>query len=243
MFFDDHPRFLTTSHTRSELGRLNLRHQAIIGANRDVIEGARILDLGSHDGRWTFAAVKAGAAHVVGIEARPELVANAFETFAEARIDRARYEFVTGDMFRVLAERRFEVDTVLCLGFLYHTLRYNELFHRIASTGASHLVIDSTVAAKRAEPLIELQRDNSANEGAAFADEYAPGRRVLVGVPSVAAIELLATSYGFGVTSRYDWKALIASQDQPRETAGTQPSGVRDYKVGKRVTLRAERRQ
>lgn len=235
MFFDDHPRFLETSHTRSDIDRLNLRYEAIITANQDIIEGARVLDLASHDGRWSFAAVKAGAAHITGIEAREQLVAHATRTFADAGIDAARYRFITGDMFRVLGEHRFEVDVVLCLGFLYHTLRYNELFHRIAGTGAGHLIVDSTVVANRPRPIIELHRDKSTNEGAAFADDFAPGPRVLVGMPSAAAIEFLAASYGFTVTSRYDWQALLAEQGD-RVT-----SGVGDYRTGKRVTLRAER--
>lgn len=236
MFFDDHPRFLDTSHTRSDLDRLNLRHEAIITANRDILEGARVLDLASHDGRWAFAAVNAGAAHVTGIEARAQLVAHAEQTFEEAGVDAARYRFISGDMFRVLAEHEFEVDVVLCLGFLYHTLRYNELFHHIAGTGARHLIIDSTVLANRPKPIIELHRDKPTKEGAAVSDEFAPGKRVLVGMPSAAAIEFLAATYGFTETRRYDWTSLLASRAKSRSSRS-----VNDYRTGKRVTLRTER--
>src|SRR5262249_22037325 len=82
-FFDESPRFYETSETSTHPGRLNLRHQAMFGDNLDVFEGARVLDIASHDGRWSFAALKAGAASVVGIEGRPELVANANETFEQ----------------------------------------------------------------------------------------------------------------------------------------------------------------
>ena len=73
MFFDDYPLFYETSKTASSKARLNVRHQAIIEANRDILKDARVLDLASHDGRWSFAALKAGAAHVTGVEARPRM--------------------------------------------------------------------------------------------------------------------------------------------------------------------------
>jgi protein-L-isoaspartate O-methyltransferase len=235
MFFDDHPRFQETSHTRSDITRLNLRHEAIITENLDVIEGARVLDLASHDGRWTFAAVKAGAEHVIGVEAREQLVTTATQTFDDAGIDPARYQLVAGDMFRVLAEEQFEVDVVMCLGFLYHTLRYNELFHQIASTGARHLIIDSTVST-RTKPIIELKHDKSTHESAAAVDDFTHGLHVLVGLPSVTAIEYLAASYGFTEFRRVDWAGLLAAHGKLGENRS-----VRDYKEGKRVTLLAER--
>jgi len=76
-FFDQYPRFYDTSETFAYPSRLNLRHEAIFGENTDIFEGRRVLDIASHDGRWSFAALQAGAASVVGIEGRPELVASA----------------------------------------------------------------------------------------------------------------------------------------------------------------------
>ena len=62
-FFDRYPRYLTTSDSETQMGsaRLNLRHTAIIESNLDAIRGRRILDIASHDGRWSFAALRAGA--------------------------------------------------------------------------------------------------------------------------------------------------------------------------------------
>ena len=82
MFFDQYDRFYTTSQTSPFPHRLNGRHQAIIARNASIISGKRVLDIASHDGRWSFAALQAGAAHVTGIEPRRELIANAHETFA-----------------------------------------------------------------------------------------------------------------------------------------------------------------
>src|SRR4051795_7628198 len=76
-FFERFPRFYETSETSSFPWRLNLRHEAIFGEDGDLFAGARVLDVASHDGRWSLAALEAGAASVLGIEARPDLVANA----------------------------------------------------------------------------------------------------------------------------------------------------------------------
>ena len=124
MFFDAYPAFYESSRTAAFPRRLELRHRAIIEANRDILDGARVLDLASHDGRWSFAALKAGARHVTGIEARAGLVETSNKLFAQYGIPDEDYQFVQGDMFRILRERRFEIDVVLCLGFVYHTLRY-----------------------------------------------------------------------------------------------------------------------
>lgn len=68
MFFDDHPEFLETSSTAAGKDRLNLRHVAIIEEHCKILSGSRVLDIASHDGRWSFAALQAGATHVTGIE-------------------------------------------------------------------------------------------------------------------------------------------------------------------------------
>jgi 23S rRNA G2069 N7-methylase RlmK/C1962 C5-methylase RlmI len=76
-FFDRFNRFYSTSRTSPWPERLHARYQAIIQENLDLLRGQRVLDVASHDGRWSFAALKAGCAHVTGMEAREHLVLNA----------------------------------------------------------------------------------------------------------------------------------------------------------------------
>ena len=117
----------------------------MIEANRDILTGARVLDLASHDGRWSFAALKAGAEHVIGVEARAGLVGNANKLVRRVRRRPTEYQFIQGDLFQMLAQRTFDVDVVLCLGFIYHTLRYGELFRGITDTGAQHCILDTKI--------------------------------------------------------------------------------------------------
>ena len=82
-FCDDYPRFLETSETGPSLDRLNARYTGLIQHNRELLDGASVLDLASHDGRWSFAAIKAGASYVLGIEHKPRLVKKSLDNFRE----------------------------------------------------------------------------------------------------------------------------------------------------------------
>ncbi len=97
-FFDANSAFLTSSHTAATANRLNERHRAMIESNRDIISGCRVLDLASHDGRWSFAAAQSGASYVLGIEARPHLVAAAREHLSHQPVSN-RIESAWGTYF------------------------------------------------------------------------------------------------------------------------------------------------
>ena len=60
-FFDDYPNFFQTSKTVEHPNHLNGRFKAIIESNLNIIKNSSILDIASHDGRWSFAALKNGA--------------------------------------------------------------------------------------------------------------------------------------------------------------------------------------
>ena len=95
------------------------------------VEGKRVLDIASHDGRWTMAAIDAGASHVLGIEARKALVDAAHATFAKYAVMPKKFGFITGDVHDVLTRvPPGSIDTVLCLGFFYHTIHHGLLLAR-----------------------------------------------------------------------------------------------------------------
>lgn len=231
-FFDRFADFYETSETSSFPWRLNLRHEAVIAQNADLFPGARVLDLASHDGRWSMAALEAGASSVLGIEARPELVANAETTLRRYGVDESRVRFVAGDLFEVLAREEPQVDVVLCLGFLYHTLRHSELLTRIRHTGAHHVVLDTEIH-RGEQPVVWLDAEQVERQGNAVADEFSWGDTVLTGRPTLAALALLARAQGFSVERLSDWDGLL--RDNPRADQ------VRDYRIGRRATLRLSR--
>jgi len=230
-FFEQFPRFYTTSSTAPTTARLNVRYEAIFAENRDIFDGASVLDLASHDGRWSLAALATGARSVVGIEARPELVKAATENLGEYGFGADRVRFVTGDVHEVLSTQDFEADVVLCLGFLYHTLRYNELLAGIRRTNARYLIID-TFSPYMAGPVpnVNVITEDADEEGKAAADAYTHSSSVLVGRPNLAAIRTMLGAYGYRVERLSDWAGLL------RDNPGTENCG--DYANGRRITAR-----
>jgi hypothetical protein len=230
-FFEQFPRFYLTSATAAETARLNLRYEAIIAENRDVFTGASVLDIASHDGRWSLAALATGAQSVTGIEARPELVQAAAENLAEYGYGADRARFVTGDVHEVLTTQDCAADVVLCLGFLYHTLRYNELLDGIRRTNARYLIIDTfSPHMMRPVPNVNVMTERAGEQGKAAGDSYSHGSWVLIGRPNLAAIQTMLGAYGYQAERLSDWAGLL------RDNPGTK--NCDDYANGKRITVR-----
>jgi cyclopropane fatty-acyl-phospholipid synthase-like methyltransferase len=230
MFFDAYPRFYGTAEAGWGRGRLNLRHEAIVGENHDIFPGSRVLDLACHDGRWSLAALMAGASEVVGIEAREELAAAARENLAHYCGQEGPYRFVAGDVFDVLARERFHFDVVLCLGFLYHTLRYNELMRRIRDVNPRYLIIDTAITRGEKRPQVQLRLEHDDRARDAVDDPYSFDGTTIVGRPSLSALELLLDTYGFAIERLADWPAILRDN---RDVAR-----VGQYARGARVTAR-----
>lgn len=123
----------------------------------------------------------------------------------------------------------FDVDVVLCLGFLYHTYRHTELMYRLHNLAPRHLIVDTLVTLETQPTLRVISEPNVENILSAARDAYSVGR-VLVLRPSVPALQMLLRAYGFEIESMYDWKSRLAGRPPMR--------GVEGYAKGKRVTLR-----
>jgi predicted nicotinamide N-methyase len=230
-FFEQFPRFYQTSGTGLTTARLNLRYEAIFAENRDIFAGASVIDIASHDGRWSLAALATGARSVVGIEARPELVAAATENLAQYGYGADRVRFIAGDAHEVLSGQDLEADVVLCLGFLYHTLRYNELLDGIRRTSARHLIIDTfSPYMTQPTPNVNVVTEYADEEGKAVADAYSHGPKVLVGRPNLAAIQTMLRAYDYQVERLSDWAGLIRDN--------TRTEDCDDYANRQRITAR-----
>jgi hypothetical protein len=229
-FFDLYPAFYESSHTGAVPNRLNKRYAAVIEANKALLEGARVLDLASHDGRWAFAALQAGAAHVTGVEARRFLIEHAERIFGEHGIARERFELIEGEIFATLASRRFSQDVVFLLGFFYHTHRHVELLSLICRNRPKAIIIDTRV---NADPLgaIRLHIESVEVEQNSIADLATRDGKTIVGTPSVAAIRFILGHWGYAMR-QIDWGPI----------AGEPPLGVDDYAAGHRATIVAELR-
>jgi hypothetical protein len=225
-FFDQYPRFFETSETTAFANRLNQRHRACIEWKNPVIRGKRVLDIASHDGRWSFAALKAGAAHVVGIEARDHLVEAASANLREYGIPEDAYRFIQGDAFDAIDRiEPHSIDTVFCLGFFYHVTNHMLLLSKIEKLKPRYIVLDTAVTA---DPrcVVLFQREDPDNESDAARTDPQAQKVVLAGIPSKAALELMLSSFGWSFEF-YDW----------RDAGIARWNHIEDYQEGTRVTV------
>jgi len=219
-FFDAYPRFRDTSKTGPSLERLNARYRVLLHEHRDVLAGATVLDLASHDGRFSFAALQTGAARVVGLEHDVELVQRAEENMAAYGVDPARYDFRVRDLFQPWGDERF--DVVFCFGILYHVVDHMALLSSITAAEASTLLVDTKVSAVDGA-VIELRTALGASPppvGASFE-----------GYPTRLAVEVMLASLGWSVEA-IDWERFGVDD----------LGGVSDYADGRRASFVARHR-
>lgn len=184
--------------------RMNLRHERIIEPVRDRLEGARVLDLAAHDGRWSYAAAQAGAREAVGIEGRADLVAD-YKTFPETPW-KDRASLMVGDIvagMRGLAATGERFDVVLCLGIYYHIMNHYDVLLAIRDLGPELVVMDTTLhhGQGAAIHLASEVTDNRLNAVAQFdGQEWTPA-----GTPTVKAMEVMADSVGYDLSTWINW--------------------------------------
>ena len=231
-FFDEYPRFYTTSVVSPTPERLNERYRALISPSEPLIRERTILDLAAHDGRWSFAALKAGARHVTGIEGRSHLVASAIATARQYGIEAERYRFIVGDVFdQIDLVPTDSIDTVFCFGFFYHTSHHVLLLSKIDRLNPKHLILDTEIDMSTKDCIVRLRKEKVAREGTSIVSQPGDPSHALVGHPSRSALEMMLTGFGWDF-SYYDWhRAGIKNWYD-----------LDDYRDGKRVSIVAHRR-
>jgi 2-polyprenyl-3-methyl-5-hydroxy-6-metoxy-1,4-benzoquinol methylase len=226
-FFDQYPLFYSTSQTAAVPNRLNQRYRACIEWNEQAIRGMRILDLACHDGRWSFAAMKAGATSVVGIEARDYLVEAASANMRKYRVPENSFRFIAGDVFEHLDHIEPQsIDTVFCLGFFYHQGDHMLLLSKIARLKPKYMILDTAITLDP-KPIILLWSEKTEGEANAAPLPSHTSNFIVAGTPSTAGLELMLSNFGWSF-EYFDW----------RRAGIRQWDDIGDYQEGWRVTLR-----
>lgn len=163
------------------LDRINKRYELIIGPHKDLLKGAKIMDFGSYDGRWTYAALDAGAAHVTGIEINQEFTDQAEANLNTLGVSPDDYNFIVGDLLTELKKvEPGEYDGVVCAGVYYHITYHVELMNELKRLGLKWIIVDSSVVTDE-KPVVQ----------------WSVAPYGLEGTPSASAIELIAEQAGF----------------------------------------------
>jgi SAM-dependent methyltransferase len=214
-FFDSFPEFGETSKTGPSLARINARYRVLLHDHRALLDGARVLDLASHDGRFSLAALLTGAREVVGIEHDTQLVEAAAAHFERHGIEASRYRFVRRDLFESFMDLG-HFDVVFCFGILYHVNDHLHLLSNIAEVEPRTVLIDGHVS-DLPGAAIELRTP--------LGESPPPPGTQLEGWPTRLAVEALTSTLGW--SGRWiDWPALARPDDD----------GIGDYLSGKRAS-------
>lgn len=126
--------------------RFNWRCELLLTRNSALIRDKVVLDLACNNGRLSYPCLEIGAKKVVGVEARQETI-DTGKRYLDGTGHEARMEWVRSDAFDFLAAAEpGTFDTILCFGFLYHTVRQVEFFREIARLAPAHVIIDTCIA-------------------------------------------------------------------------------------------------
>ena len=195
------------------LQRLSERHKRIVDANREYFEGKRVLDLGSHNGRWTYAALKAGASFALGIEGRGELIDNGMAEFKDYGQDRV--QFAQGNVYdavSICSSLGYEIfDTVLCLGLIYHVSDHYRLLRVMRAFNPNAIIIDGSFV-KDAKPLVRFKVED-ANDPAMGLGEGETGKAI-AGVASLGLLRRACEISGY-VPNEVPWRAEDTEYPDP----------------------------
>ncbi|MGR3491516.1 MAG: hypothetical protein ACU0DW_05610 [Shimia sp.] len=198
--------------------RLNRRFEAIVAPFAKDIVNAKVVDLASHDGRWPFALVHAGAKEVIGLEGRQELI-DQFDTYPDSAMKK-RVEMRCCDIFdglRTLKTEGYQPDVVAVFGIFYHITEQYLLLNLIKQLDPKLIIIDSEFARKANGPILRFAREkvdnhlNTIDRGSGTGEE-------LVAVPSFKLMDTMAEVMGYEV-EWVDWTKLPPAKRE----------GVHDY--------------
>lgn len=143
--------------------RMNKRFEALIEPNKDVISGAKVLDLASHDGRWCYAFAGAGTASVVWIEGRQEMV-DKFTDYPDAAL-RDKIELRVGDLYdgmEAAVAKGETYDVIGVFGILYDLMDHFRLFQLVRRLKPKLVIVDSEFMLRPA-PIMMLVSERTSN--------------------------------------------------------------------------------
>lgn len=180
--------------------------EPLIRACGGSLRGKRVLDLGCNSGFWPMKTAAAGADSVLGIEGRPELVAQARYVASVQKVPPEQLRFEVGDLFQYDYAALPPANIVFCLGLMYHVCKPVELLEKIASVNSEILIIDTTLS-QAPNSYLEVRFDDTNDPRNAIRDS-------LVFYPSCQAVVDMAKAVGYHVhVLRPEFTSYLGSWD------------------------------
>jgi SAM-dependent methyltransferase len=126
---------------------LNGRIDILLDSNRQLLQNKFILDVGSHTGIFSWAALQLGAKFVHGIDVEKRTVNRCQSLFLNEDISPSRYKFETENIIHFLERLdKKSFDTVFCFGILYYMTEPLRLLKLMARAAKESILIDTFTA-------------------------------------------------------------------------------------------------
>ncbi len=226
-FFDDFPRFYKTSMTGSDAEWNNRRYKVLIDGCLHVIVGRHVFDFGSHDGRWAFAALTAGAEHVTCIEPEPDLLEATEQNFREYGIDPRRYTLVNCGAMDFLQQCDSYAETAFLFGMLTLISEQPVLFRLLRDRGIKNVIIDTHIVPGETRTVFQLFRA-AVQRGNAITPDRTHHNGWMMGLtPSLTALT--------SMLEHFEWQSTILDWTELQ-----QHPDMNDYAIGRRVSILAQ---
>jgi len=224
----DLPEFKLSPNGR-DLKRLIYRYYGIIENNIPNICNKSIIDIGFHDGRWSYAAALSGAKKIQGIEINNLCIDSGSDKLITGL--GAELKIYHDDIINVIDDIE-SADTLLCLGFLYHTFDVVEILRRMAKK-INFLILDTQIP-----NLPNMQNQNILKNRPEFkkVELLTNTKTKYVSEPTLPALYTILDHCGFTNIQLYDY----SQNKNTAEIGKDKDSKVGDYTNGRRVTITAQ---
>jgi 2-polyprenyl-3-methyl-5-hydroxy-6-metoxy-1,4-benzoquinol methylase len=170
--------------------RLRHRYETVIARNRALLKNARVLDLRSGDGRWSYAAIEAGASQVVGVESKQDAVEAATKAFRKIGVKPTAYRFVNAKLFAALRDFSPNTfDVVMCRDVSTDPHFFFKCLWRLRP---KHVILDTRIDGRK-EPTAIFKLNKPDKAGAKGQKQSGS----LVAIPSEALLKGLCECFGF----------------------------------------------
>ena len=179
-----------------DLFRFNL----IVLQNKKHFSNKNILDLGSNLGYFSLFSLYSGCKNVKGIDVRSSKLEISKFICKKAGYTNFSFEEKNINDFPLLDTTLKDIDTILCLGLIYHVSNHYQLLTQLTNSKASCIIIDNSEQpeyVKSGYPHIHWKFDDLTGEDGKMRGYMKDKDKVLVGKPNQAWIDVAMTELGW----------------------------------------------
>jgi trehalose 2-sulfotransferase len=180
-----------------DLIRLRHRYNAIVGQNLDFFRGTQVLDIVSHSGFWSLAALDAGASNVIAVEPSQKSADNALNNLVKSETTPERFKILKSRISKALqtAEPK-QFDLIMCKRYFEYCY-LPEFFHQLYRLQPKYVIVDTKIALGEGA-LCRFSTEGKSWKGGRSAK--------IIGTPTHDLIEFLCGSeFKFHVV---DWRGM-----------------------------------